>query len=40
MGQVDSVLPLVSEWPFGPPRYPIKKLFVLLQAGCLAGAYT
>ncbi len=26
MMQVDSFLPLVSEWPLGPPRYPVKKV--------------
>lgn len=26
MKQADFILHLVSEWPFGPPRYPIKKV--------------
>ena len=26
MKQADFVLHLVSEWPFGPPRYPVKKV--------------
>ena len=26
MKQADFILPLVSEWLFGPPRYPVKKV--------------
>jgi hypothetical protein len=26
MTRLDFILPLVSEWPFGPPRYPVKKV--------------
>ena len=26
MKRLCFILPLVSEWPFGPPRYPIKKV--------------
>ena len=35
--QEDSVLPLVSEWPLGPPRYPVKKVVCVYcgQAGWL-----
>jgi hypothetical protein len=25
MKRLDLILPLVSEWPFGPPRYPVEK---------------
>ena len=26
MKSVDFILHLVSEWPLGPPRYPVKKV--------------
>ena len=26
MKKADFILPLVSEWPLGPPRYPVKKV--------------
>ena len=26
MKEATLILPLVSEWPFGPPRYPVKKV--------------
>jgi|YelNatPaOPRAMG01_1025707.scaffolds.fasta_scaffold42975_2 hypothetical protein len=26
MKKADSVLPLVEEWPLGPPHYPVKKV--------------
>jgi hypothetical protein len=28
--QADSVLPLVSEWPLGPARYPVKKVLCVM----------